>query len=135
MVAKGLAHVFAVSGNPDPKLLAVQIQAQNNRLGMWERTIPSKIVTSIHSAAETDKEGNKLIQPYNRVCDTRTGRSWKVKHNTVFRPCDSWCSGGSCMVYVPFERRYGKKRPECLRNGRENKLVLPAHLGDPMPKK
>lgn len=132
MISQGLAHVFAVVGNADPKLVALQLEAQNNRRGMWKRTIPSKIVTSIHSVTEIEKDGEKAVEAYNRVCDTRTGRSWKVKHSTVFRPCDAWCSGGSCMIYVPFDLRYGKKRPKCLRMGRDNKLVLPSHLDDPL---
>jgi micrococcal nuclease len=130
MLAKGYAHVFAVSGAPDPKLLAIQIEAQNKRLGMWKRTIPSTIVTSIHSI--TEKDGEEGAEVYNRVCDTRTGKSWKVKHKKVFSACDAWCHGGSCMLYVPFEERYGKQRPECLIKGRQNRLVLPSHLKDPM---
>jgi len=28
--------------------------------------------------------------------------------------CQEVCEGQSCMVYVPYERRY-KEKPECLR--------------------
>jgi endonuclease YncB( thermonuclease family) len=133
MLAKGLAHLFAVVGKPDPKLVAIQLDAQKNRRGMWKRTIPSTIVTSIHSI--TEKEGEKDAEVYNRVCDTRTGMSWKVKHKAVFKPCDAFCHGGSCMIYVPFELRYGDKKPQCMTRGRDNRLVLPGHLGDPMGKR
>ena len=130
MIRQGVAHVFAVVGKADPALMAVQLDAQRNRRGMWKRTIPSTIVTSIHSI--TEKEGEEGAEVYNRVCDTATGRSWKVKHKATFKACDAFCHGGSCMVYVPFELRYGDKRPECLRRGRDNKLVLPSHLGEPL---
>ena len=133
MIRQGVAHVFAVVGNGDPKLIEIQLEAQKNRRGMWSKTIPSTIVTSIHSI--TEKEGEKGAQVYNRVCDTRTGRSWKVKHTAEFKACDAFCHGGSCMLYVPFELRYGDKRPECLRRGRDNRLVLPPHLGEPLKKK
>ena len=133
MLTQGLAHVFAVGGKADPKLLAFQREAQNFRRGMWKRSIPSTIVTSIHSTSEKEDEEDKEV--YNRVCDTRTGQSWVTKHSVRFEPCDAWCHGGSCMVYVPFELRYGDKRPECLRKGRQNRLGLPPHLRNPMARK
>ena len=130
MLAKGHAHVFAVGGPADPKLVEIQLEAQKNRKGMWKHTIPSTIVTSIHSI--TEKAGEKDAEVYNRVCDTRTGKSWKVKHKKEFSTCDAWCHGGSCMLFVPFEERYGKKKPECMRKGKLNRLVLPPHLKNPM---
>ncbi|MEE2780038.1 MAG: hypothetical protein VYE15_05925 [Myxococcota bacterium] len=107
--------------------LRLQLEAQNHRRGIWRWGIPSHIVTSTHS---TDEDG-KRDKAYNRVCDTRTGNSWKVEHQLALSPCDAWCYGGSCMIYVPFQQRYGKKRPECLRRGKANRLQVPPHLGNP----
>jgi endonuclease YncB( thermonuclease family) len=128
ILAKGYAHVFAVGSDPDPDYIAIQLKAQNDREGIWKWGIPARIVTSIHSTLERPDKP----ESYNRVCDTRTGRSWVVKHRTAFKPCDAWCDGGSCMVYVPFEVRFGDKRPACMRQGRDNRLTTPPHLGYPL---
>ncbi len=125
MIRDGLAHIFAFEDTADPKLVAMQLEAQNERRGMWAKGIPTHIVTSIHSTDEKPSEAKS----YNRVCDTRTGASFVVEHSAAFKPCDGWCHGGSCMVYVPFEVRYGDQRPECARRGRDNRMALPEHIG------
>ena len=79
----------------------------------------------IHSTLEDRGKAKS----YNRVCDTRTGASTAIDHAAAFEPCDGWCHGGSCMVYVPFEVRYGDKRPECAKRGRDNRFALPDHIG------
>ena len=122
----GLAHVFGVGGKADAELVASQLKAQNERKGMWKWGIPARIVTSIHSGDE--KPDDPDWKPYNRVCDTATGASWTVSHETVFKPCEGWCNGGACMMYVPFKQRYGAKGPACLRRGHDNKMVLPPHM-------
>jgi hypothetical protein len=33
-----------------------------------------------------------------------------------YRECEEVCDGDSCMVYVPYERRY-KNQPNCLVGG------------------
>jgi len=129
MLAKGYAHVFAVGGKADPKLVEIQLEAQKKRVGMWQWSIPATIVTSIHSTSEKPDEKKPVV--YNRVCDTRTGQSWKVKHSKAYKTCDAYCHGGSCMLYVPFEARYGKSRPDCMIKGRQNRLVPPPHLHVP----
>lgn len=125
LVAAGLAHIFAFDRPADPALVAMQLQAQNERKGMWAKGIPTHIVTSIHSTLEDRGKAKS----YNRVCDTRTGASTAIDHAAAFEPCDGWCHGGSCMVYVPFEVRYGDKRPECAKRGRDNRFALPDHIG------
>ena len=52
-------------------------------------------------------------QAYDRVVETRTGRARKVVHDRRHEPCQWICHGGSCMIYVPFARRYGSKRLTC----------------------
>jgi micrococcal nuclease len=131
----GFAHVFTVGKTkPAAKLLKYQLEAQNKRLGIWKKGIPSRIVTSIHSMNEPTGDGSLRTQSYNRVCDTRTGRSWLKKHTATFKPCDTWCHGGSCMIYVPFLARYGKDRPGCMRQGWKSRMTAPPHLGYPMKK-
>jgi endonuclease YncB( thermonuclease family) len=121
MISEGLAHLFFIDAAPDPELVAAQHAAQAARRGIWARGVPDFIVTSIHSQAEyTDRPDKKA---YNRICNTRTGVADVVTHGAVFNTCDAWCHGGSCMVYVPFEVRYGERRPLCLRRGKENKIV------------
>ncbi|MGM0578699.1 MAG: thermonuclease family protein [Myxococcota bacterium] len=129
LVGRGLAHVFHVGGgDPDPALVTLQLDAQEARRGMWREGIPARIVTSLHSAREDQGDGSS----YNRVCDTATGRSWTVDHELALEPCDAWCHGGSCMVYVPYERRYSDDTPYCVHTGEANRLVAPPWLGTPM---
>jgi hypothetical protein len=61
--------------------------------------------------------GTKGVTAYNRVADTRTGAAAKREHQNRYDTCQEVCEKTegeeSCMVYVPFEKRY-KHRPECL---------------------
>ncbi len=135
IIRKGYAHVFAVGEEPDAELVEAQRQAQNERLGIWSKGIPTHIVTSIHSTDElTDEDRAKgKTNSYNRVCDTRTGKSFVIEHTTPFKPCDAWCYGASCMVYLPFDVRFGDKRPACVvgDGGERNRLVAAPVLGYP----
>lgn len=114
LVSEGLAMVFAVEGVPDETLLASQQQAIFAKKGIWEKGVPSVVVTSLHSLGESEsKEG----EAYNRVVDTKTGIASVRKHQERYETCQEVCEGGdagSCMTYVPYERRY-KKKPDCLR--------------------
>lgn len=134
LIRLGLAHLFGVESAPNPALLKLQIQAQNQRLGIWSKGIPRDIVTSLHSIDEKRKDGTVRKTAYNRVCDTRTGMSRVITHKKQFKLCDAWCHGGSCMIYAPFEvrYRYGEGRPACLKRGKLNRLVVPPNLGYPM---
>jgi micrococcal nuclease len=121
MISEGFAHLFFIDTPPHPALVAAQHTAQRERRGIWARGVPEFIVTSIHSQNEyTDRPGKKA---YNRICNTQTGIAEVVEHGATLHTCDAWCHGGSCMVYVPFEVRYGERRPLCLRRGRENRIV------------
>ncbi len=117
LVGAGLAMVFAVDGPADPKLLQLQLKAQQERAGMWLKGVPPKLVSSLHSADEERAESGK--HAYNRVVDTETGAATPVPHDQEFKDCDWICAGPtdqqSCMLYVAFERRYGRNRPKCLR--------------------
>jgi len=136
ILAKGYAHVMVIGKDANPEHVKIQLKAQNQRKGIWQWGIPARIVTSIHSTDENKDNPKYKGIAYNRVCDTRTGQSWTVKHTTAFKPCDAWCNGGSCMVYVPFDVRFGDKRPICAKKGRDNRLVAsPKNLGYPLPDK
>jgi micrococcal nuclease len=80
----------------------------------WAGGIPPWIVTSLHAAGEKGLDGKP---PYDRLVDTRTGRTRLRQHGSSYRTCQEVCVGEgpslSCMVYVPFERRY-RDRPACL---------------------
>lgn len=127
----GLGHVFHVGkGGPDPALLAIQADAQERRVGMWAKGIPQRIVTAIHSRGE--KEGDPNSKGANRVCDTRTGKSWMRDHDVKFETCDAWCDGGSCMVYVPYEQRYGDTKAWCMHKDQGNRMVSPPSRPQPL---
>jgi hypothetical protein len=113
------------------------LKAQTERRGMWKFGIPVGIVTSVHSIDEKDPDEpvpSDRKESYNRIADTRTGKTFAVKHSSVFKPCDVFCHSGSCMVYVPFDKRFGKDRPECMKgnSGEKNKMDGPRHLNEPL---
>ncbi|MCA9513910.1 MAG: thermonuclease family protein [Myxococcales bacterium] len=136
LVAEGLAHVYQIEGDADPELLAIQMKAQNERKGMWAKGIPQAIITSVHSIDEKDPDhpDEKRTESYNRLCDTRTGKTYAFKHSAVLKPCDVFCKDGSCMVYVPFDHRYGKHKVACLKGegGERNRMSAAAHLHQPI---
>jgi len=115
LVRAGHAMVYAVEARPAPALLAAQREAQAARRGLWAGGVPPEIITSLHSAGEKDLKGKKA--PYDRLVDTRTGVTRIRRHQSSYRTCEEVCVGegplASCMVYVPFERRYND-RPDCL---------------------
>lgn len=138
LIAEGVAHVYAYGDEePDPELVELMLKAQSERRGMWKFGIPRAIVTSVHSIDEKDPDdplAEDRKESYNRLADTRTGKTFAVKHDKVFKPCDVFCHSGSCMLYVPFDKRFGDERPECLRGkgGERNKMDGPRHLVEPL---
>jgi micrococcal nuclease len=116
LVKQGRAMTYAVEGTrARPELLEAQRQAQARKLGIWAKGVPNGIITSVHSRGE---DGPKGENSYNRVVDTRTGEALKRPHNDTYSVCQEVCveldGTSSCMVYVPFERRF-KNRADCLK--------------------
>ena len=113
LVEAGLAMVFAVGGPPDAALVTAQRAAQARGAGMWARGVPPRILTSLHSAGEPGLAG----EPYDRLVDTRSGRTALRRHRGGYATCEEVCVGSgpeaACLTYVPFERRY-RERPRCL---------------------
>ena len=120
LVSQGLAHVFRVDGPAQPDdskpvgrylrvLLAAQQSARTRKVGMWLKGAPEAIVTSLHSKDEKGAKG----RPYDRVTDTRTGLALAEHHDNTHELCHKICHRGSCMYYIPYERRFGKTRAIC----------------------
>ncbi len=111
MVREGHGHVFAMPGDP---VNAEDMKAQREAIaalrGMWLKGVPKGIITSLHSS----DEGRSGKQAYNRVADPLTGMTRKVEHDKKYALCENVCIDGSCMVYAPFNQRYGKNQAECL---------------------
>lgn len=109
LIAEGLAMVFAIDEAPSDRLVAAQQRAIEAKVGMWKKGAPQLLVTSLHSVDEG--------RGYNRVVDTRTGVAKVREHEEKYEVCQEVCEGpegaASCMLYVPYERRY-KDRAECL---------------------
>jgi len=115
-VLDGYAMVYSVEDKPvDPELLKLQQEAIKNKAGMWAKGAPKGVITSLHSLGEEDSKG--ATTAYNRVVDIRTGAAQKRQHQKRYDTCEEVCEETdgekSCMVYVPFEKRY-KNRPQCL---------------------
>jgi len=135
LVARGLAHVYGFGDEiPDPELVAVQLRAQNEAQGMWAGGVPVAIITSLHSVDPDSDDPRRREEAYARLADTRTGSTFVVTHTAQLRPCDTFCHLGSCMVYVPFEVRYGDKRPACMRGkaGEMNVMTATSTLNQPL---
>jgi hypothetical protein len=115
LVRSGHGMVFAVDAEPERRLVQLQLDAQQARVGMWAGGAPPLVPTSLHSADEPDLGAKGA---YDRIADTRTGVTEARPHGRIYRPCEEVCLGEgaerACMTYVPFARRY-KDRPACLR--------------------
>jgi endonuclease YncB( thermonuclease family) len=113
LVKQGQAMVFAVDSPASKDLLAAQKDAQKKRAGMWKKGVPPRLITSVHSVLEG--------KGYNRIVDTKTGRAEAVEHDEAFETCDQVCTGdgkdASCLLFVPFKRRYSDP-PPCLTDPR-----------------
>lgn len=117
LIRAGHAMVYAVEGTrADPALLAIQKEAQAKKAGIWAKGLTNGVITSLHSLGEDGEDPDG--ESYNRVVDTRTGEALVRKHKDSYQTCQTVCEktdgDQSCMVYVPFKRRYGGK-PDCLR--------------------
>jgi endonuclease YncB( thermonuclease family) len=117
MARTGTGLAYAVDGErPAPRVLEAQREAQAAGAGMWRRGVVKGVLTSVHSLGE-DGEVEADATVYNRVVDTRTGQALKRVHAQRYGTCETVCEetegDRSCMVYVPFKRRYGN-RPACL---------------------
>jgi micrococcal nuclease len=109
MLSSGLGHLYAFdSAAPDVHVRA-QAEAQSASLGMWAKGVPEFILTSLHSA---DEGGDSI---YNRIVSTADGHTEQVTHQDTYTLCQEVCVRDSCLVYVPFNQRYGDSRAECLR--------------------
>ncbi|MBN1946805.1 MAG: thermonuclease family protein [Bradymonadales bacterium] len=107
MVSGGLGLLLCMDGPCAPPLIEAQQSAQTQGLGMWAKGVPQFIVTSLHSATEGD-------EPYNRVVSTTDGTTEEVTHSERYETCQEVCLRNSCLLYVPFEQRYGRSRASCL---------------------
>ena len=112
MLEQGLAHAFSVDG-PAPKAdLRSQGVGIRAARGMWAQGAPATVVTSAHSRDE--KPDQK--QTYNRVLTVKTGHAVKRMHGQIYAACSWACVEDSCLLYVPYARRYGEKKAECLKD-------------------
>lgn len=110
MVSEGMGHLFEVEKTPDPTHVALQIEAIKAKRGMWAKGAPSAVMTSLHSMDEDPSKPS-----YNRVVSTQTGIAKKHLHSDSYTSCQWVCLEGSCLLYVPYQKRYGDDRPECLK--------------------
>jgi endonuclease YncB( thermonuclease family) len=116
MVREGYAMAYAVEGTrPDPEVVAAQQEAIKAKAGMWKKGAVKGVISSLHSVDEAD--GSPDVA-YNRVVNTADGTAIKREHHAKYETCQEVCETTdgetSCMIYVPFERRY-KNPPACLR--------------------
>lgn len=116
MLREGYGHVFAVGDAADPADLALQQEAIARGRGMWAKGAPKGLVTSLHSADENSGRSDERPGKgaYNRVLDLSTGQAPERPHADTYGVCQEVCMDDSCMLYVPYEQRYGESRAACL---------------------
>lgn len=112
MVSEGYGHVYALAPPVDEGLVALQHEAIAAGRGIWARGVPDGLITSAHSVSEA---GGGKDKTYDRVISPQTGLSKEYRHEQVYGMCQNVCRDGSCLLYVPFEKRYGMDRADCLR--------------------
>ncbi|MCK6570434.1 thermonuclease family protein [Myxococcota bacterium] len=112
MVSEGYGHVYALEPPVDEGLVGLQHEAMAARRGMWAKGVPEGLVTSLHSVSEA---GGGKGKTYDRVISPKTGLSKAYQHENAYGLCQKVCHEGSCMIYVPFEKRYGLERADCVR--------------------
>ena len=111
LLEAGLAHAFSVAGPAAAENLAAQARGIGARAGMWSEGAPKELITSVHSLDEKPEAEST----YNRVLDVATGEASKRPHTNVHAACEWVCAEGSCLLYVPYQQRYGERRAECLK--------------------
>lgn len=116
MCRQGHALAYGVDGEPPMAgTLEAQAEAMKAKRGMWKKGTVKGVVTSVHSM---DEDGGGKPHAYNRVVDTRTGAALGREHEKTYGTCEEVCETTdgdvSCMTYVPFKQRYGRK-PDCLK--------------------
>jgi micrococcal nuclease len=115
MARQGRGLAYAVRGKPNPLVLDAMHQAQKYGRGIWAKGVPKGLVTSLHSFSE--QTDSKYTTSSNRILDTATGEAPLRKHTDNYEICQEVClttaGSWSCMVYVPYERRY-RDQPPCL---------------------
>lgn len=127
LLKKGLVHAMSVDKETAlPLYLSAQQEAIRGKKGMWLKGVPAYIVTSLHGAQESQgKDG-----VYDRLVSTQDGHSELQRHTREYESCQTVCQKPgkegayaeipkdepdmSCMVYVPFQNRYGKEKATCL---------------------
>lgn len=112
MVTEGYGHVYSLTPPVDEALVAMQREAIQAGRGIWAKGVPEGLITSAHSNSES---GGGKGKTYDRVISPVTGLSKEFHHEDNYGMCQKVCHDGSCLVYVPFEKRYGMERADCLR--------------------
>ena len=61
--------------------------------------------------------GSGATDSYNRILNPKTGEAAKRKHTETYQECSWVCpqGQGSCMLYVPYKKRYGASKAACLK--------------------
>lgn len=107
MLRYGLGHAFTIDTPIPQSALAAQREAQEAGRGIWARGVPEAVVTSVTST----EDGNR--RTFDRYVDTRTGQAERAFHERAYAPCEEVCHFGSCMRYLPHDRRFGPNRRTC----------------------
>jgi len=112
MIRTGTAHVYPFDSDPDPELVALQLEARLEQIGMWEKGRPEVVLTSVKPASSARSGTDWYV-------NGRTGESGHRGHQAEYQVCEEVCIEplrglGSCLIYVPFPQRYGEGRADCL---------------------
>ena len=107
LITRGLAHLFTIRTPLDVDTIGLQRTAQESRRGIWANGVPDGIVTSVSSTADGHD------RTFDRVVNTQTGQADRTFHEVAYTTCHEVCHSGSCMRYLPFDRRFGPNAVRC----------------------
>ncbi len=87
-IRKGFAHAMNIDDTPSrPEYIRAQLEAIQNRAGMWAHGVPSFVVTSLHSHDEDSRPVHS-----NRMVSTRDGHSERWEHTDIYSECTWQCA-------------------------------------------
>jgi endonuclease YncB( thermonuclease family) len=107
MVGQGLAHLFTIHERLPSSAVEAQAAARAQALGMWAHGVPEQVLTSVTSTADG------YSRTFDRYVDPVTGQAERAFHDESYETCAEVCRYGSCMLYIPQDRRFGRDSIRC----------------------
>ncbi len=107
MVGRGLGHLFTIHERLPASAIDAQRRARDQQRGMWAHGVPEQVLTSVTSTADGYR------RTFDRYVDPVSGQAERAFHDESYDTCEEVCRYGSCMIYIPQDRRFGRDGIRC----------------------